>query len=306
MNHYESTETPSWVVTGPTSGFGRATALELAQLGHIVLVGRNVDKLADMRAEIEQRGGTGTSVIADLSDIVSARRAAAEIDALDLPIRGVLNNAGVMLSKPAVSAQGWELSFATNHLGPLAFTDALIPSLADGTNIVFITSATEDPERVPAVRAGFRGGRYISAEASARGEYTPNGSRRAGMDAYATSKQGNLAAVYSLARQHPRLRLRAIEPGVNPGSNLGSDAPVAIRLLSKALAPALSMLPHFTTSRRAGRVIAQILTDPSEATGVYYDENGVPMEASRQVGDPVFAERYVQESRELLATVPAR
>jgi hypothetical protein len=72
------------------------------------------------------------------------------------------------------------------------------------------------------------------------------------MDAYATSKQGNLAAVFSLARQYPHLRFRAIEPGVNPGSNLGSDLPAALRLLSKSLAPAVSVLPHFTTSKRAG------------------------------------------------------
>ena len=161
---------------------------------------------------------------------------------------------------------------------------------------MFITSATEDPERVPAVRAGFRGGRYLSAAASARGEYVPGGSKRAGMDAYATSKQGNLAAVFTLARQHPRLRFRAIEPGVNPGSNLGSDTPTAVHLLAKALAPALSLLPHFTTSKRAGRVISRILTDPSAATGVYYDETGKPIQASTQVTDPAFSDRYVRRA----------
>src|ERR1700712_170009 len=167
MTTAKPTNTPTWVVTGPTSGFGRATALELARQGHVVLVGRSPEKLAAVKAEIEQGGGTATMVVADFAAVASARRAAAEVAALGLPIHGVLNNAGVMLSKPAVSKQGWELSFATNHLGPLAFTDALIPALADGTNVAFIASACEDPERVPAVRAGFRGSRYISAEASA-------------------------------------------------------------------------------------------------------------------------------------------
>lgn len=298
------TNPPTWVVTGPTSGFGRATALELARQGHVVLVGRSPDKLATVKAEIEQLGGDATIVVADFADVASARRAAAQIAALNLPIRGVLNNAGVMLSKPAVNEQGWELSFVTNHLGPLAFTDALIPALADETNVVFVASACEDPERTLAVRAGFRGSRYISAEATARSEYTPGGSARAGMDAYATSKQGNLAAVFTLARQHPRLRFRAIEPGVNPGSNLGSDASAAVHLLAKALAPVLTLLPHFTTSKRAARVITHIVMDPSHATGVYYDEDGHPMRASRQVNDPAFSDRYIQESRDLLATVP--
>lgn len=297
-----STATPAWVITGPTSGFGSATARELANHGTVVLVGRNAGKLAAVKTDIESRGGSATSVVGDLSDIVSARKAAAEVAALGLPIRGVLNNAGVMLSRPATSTQGWELSFATNHLGPLAFTEALIPGLTAGTNVVFITSAAEDPERIPAVRAGFRGGRYISAEAAARGEYTPGGSKRPGMDAYATSKQGNLAAVFSLARQHPQLRFRAIEPGVNPGSNLGELA-APLRLVAKALTPLLTVFPHFTTSKRAARVITNIVTDTSAASGTYYDENGKPMRASTQVSDPAFSDRYITESRELLATV---
>ncbi|MCU1528174.1 MAG: hypothetical protein JWP75_1937 [Frondihabitans sp.] len=296
------TSTPAWVVTGPTSGFGRATALELAHHGSVVLVGRNPEKLATVKAEIEGKGGSATTVVADLSDVVSGRRAAAEIAALSLPIRGVLNNAGVMLSKPATSKQGWDLSFATNHLGPLAFTEALIPGLADGTNVVFIASAVEDPERIPAVRAGFRGSRYISAQSAARGEYTPGGSSHAGMDAYATSKQGNLASVFSLAREFPRLRFRAIEPGVNPGSNLGS-VPAPVRLLAKGLTPLLTLIPHFTTSKRAARVISHIVADPSPATGIYYDEDGKPFHGSKQVSDPAFSDRYIAESRALLATV---
>ncbi|WP_442542990.1 SDR family NAD(P)-dependent oxidoreductase [Arthrobacter sp. KN11-1C] len=297
-----TTSASAWVITGPTSGFGHATALELARHGTVVLVGRNPDKLAAVAAEIEGRGGAAVAIVADLSDVVSSRRAAAEITALELPVRGVLNNAGVMLSTPATSKQGWELSFATNHLGPLAFTDALLPSLADGTNVVFIASAVEDPGRIPAVRAGFRGSRFISAQAAARGEYTPGGSSRPGMDAYATSKQGNLAAVFSLAREYPRLRFRAIEPGVNPGSNLG-EVPAVVRVIAKALTPILTVFPHFTTSKRAARVITRILTDSSAATGTYYNEDGKPMAASTQVSDVAFCDRYIAESRELLATV---
>ena len=294
---------PAWVITGPTSGIGYRTALELAAHGTVVLVGRNADKLATVQRQIEDGGGVAASVIADFADVLSARQAAIEIAALSLPIRGVLNNAGIMLSKPATSRQGWELAFATNHLGPLAFTDALLPALADATNVVFIASAVEDPDRMLAVRAGFRGSRYVSAEAAARGEYQPNGSSRPGMDAYATSKQGNLATVFSLAKDHPRLHFRAIEPGVNPASNLGSDVPPALHVVARVLSPAMSLLPHFTTPKRAAKVIVRIVTDPSEASGVYYDENGRPMSGSKQIQDPAYADRYIAESRDLLASV---
>src|ERR1700733_12660925 len=87
----------AWVITGPTSGIGHRTALELAKHGTVVLVGRDPNKLRTVQAEIDaQPSGHAISIVCDFSDIVSARRAAAEIIALDLPIAGVLNNAGVM------------------------------------------------------------------------------------------------------------------------------------------------------------------------------------------------------------------
>lgn len=134
------------------------------------------------------------------------------------------NNAGIMSMLGGWSTQGWDLTFATNHLGPFAFTEALIPYLPDGASIVFSCSGVEDPMRKPAVASGFRGGRYISAEASARGEWKPGSSPKSGFDAYATSKQCNLATVFSLANEIPRLRFNAVEPGFNPGTGLGREA----------------------------------------------------------------------------------
>jgi NAD(P)-dependent dehydrogenase (short-subunit alcohol dehydrogenase family) len=225
--------------------------------------------------------------------------------ALNLPLAGLANNAGIMPNQAILTEQGWDLAFATNHLGPLAFTEALIPHLPGGDTVVFICSGVEDPERKPAVTAGFRGGRYISAEASARGEWAPGGSTKAGFDAYATSKQGNLAAVFTLSRENPRLHINAVEPGFNPGTSLGRDANAALRFLARyVLAPMAPMIKYWSTPKRAGRLIAKVLTDASGVSGVYYDEKGRPMQASTQVTDPTFSDRYIAESRELLAGVP--
>ncbi|HEY2652046.1 MAG TPA: SDR family NAD(P)-dependent oxidoreductase [Solirubrobacteraceae bacterium] len=304
-NHSPSPAT-AWVITGPTSGIGRRTALELAKHGTVVLVGRDPDKLRRVQAEIDaQPAGNAVSIVGDFSDIPSARRAAAEIVALDLRTAGLLNNAGIMPSGAERTKQGWDLAFATNHLGPFAFTEALMPHLPDRANVVFICSAVEDPERKPAVTAGFRGGRYISAEASARGEWQPGGSSKPGFDAYATSKQCNLATVLSLARTTPRLRFNAVEPGFNPSTGLGRDANVALRFLAKyVLSPLAPFIKYWSTPSRAARVITEVLTDTSDRTGVYYDENGKPMAGSAQVRDPAFADRIVAETRELLATIP--
>jgi NAD(P)-dependent dehydrogenase (short-subunit alcohol dehydrogenase family) len=304
--NHSASPAKAWVITGPTSGIGHRTALELAKHGTVVLVGRDPNKLRTVQAEIDaQPAGHAVSIVCDFSDIPSVRRAAAEVVALDLPIAGLLNNAGIMPSGAERTLQGWDLAFATNHLGPFAFTEALMPHLPDRTNVVFICSAVEDPERKPAVTAGFRGGRYISAEASARGEWQPGGSSKPGFDAYATSKQCNLATVLSLARTTPRLRFNAVEPGFNPGTGLGRDANVALRFLAKyVLSPLAPFIKYWSTPSRAARVITEVLTDTSDRTGVYYDENGKPMAGSAQVRDPAFADRIVAETRELLATIP--
>jgi NAD(P)-dependent dehydrogenase (short-subunit alcohol dehydrogenase family) len=164
------------------------------------------------------------SVVCDLSDIASVRRAAAEIVALHFPIVGLLNNAGIMQVRATRNALGWDMTFATNHLGPFALTAALVPRLPDSANVVFVASAVEDPERKPAKAVGFRGARYISAVASARGDWKPGGSAMPGADAYATSKQCTLATVMVFARETPQLHFNAVEPGVNPTTGLSRDA----------------------------------------------------------------------------------
>jgi NAD(P)-dependent dehydrogenase (short-subunit alcohol dehydrogenase family) len=171
-----ATDRKAYIITGPTSGIGRCTAFELAKHGTVVLVGRDRGKLAEVQKIIEQKGQHAVSVVCDLSDLASVRRAASEIIALHLPIAGLLNNAGIGQMRATRNALGWDMTFATNHLGPFVLTEALVPHLPDGANVVFVCSGVEDPERKPATDAGFRGGRYISAEASARGEWKPGGS----------------------------------------------------------------------------------------------------------------------------------
>jgi NAD(P)-dependent dehydrogenase (short-subunit alcohol dehydrogenase family) len=214
----------AYVITGPTSGIGRRTALELAKHGTVVLVGRDRGKLDEVQKAIERKGQHAVPVVCDLSDLASVRRAAAEIIALDLAIVGLLNNAGIHPMRATKHALGGDMTFATNHVGPFALTEALVPHLPHGANVVFVGSGTEDPQRKAAAAAGFRGGRYISAEASARGVWEPGGSAIPGGDAYATSKQCNIATAMAFARETPRLHFNAFEPGFNPGTGLAREA----------------------------------------------------------------------------------
>jgi len=299
-------ERKAHIITGPTSGFGYRTALELAKHGTVVLVGRDQGKLDKVQKTIERAGQHAVPVVCDLSDLASVRRAAAEIIALRRPLAGLVNNAGIGQTRATKNAQGWDTVFATNHLGPFALTEALMPHLPDGANAVFICSGVEDPERKPAVIAGFRGGRYISAEASARGEWKPGGSTHPGFDAYATSKQCNLATVMAFARETPRLRFNAVEPGFSPGTGLSRDANVVLRLLGKYVAsPLAPFIKYWSTPARSAKVITNALLNESGGTGVYYDERGKPMLGSTLVRDPEFQDRVVAQTRALLSTVSA-
>ncbi len=300
------TNRKAYIITGPTSGIGRCTALELAKHGTVVLVGRDRQKLQEMQKTIEQRGQHAVSVVCDLSDPASVRGAPDKIIALNLPIAGLLNNAGIYQLHATKNAQGWDMTFATNHLGPFALTEALTPHLPDGANVVFVSSGTEDSERKAATDAGFRGGRYVSAEASARSEWKPGGSARPGSDAYATSKQCNLATVMELAREIPRLHFNAFEPGFNPGTGLGREAGRLMRFVLKYILPLLAPFKkNWSSPKRAARVVTKILINASGQTGIYYDDRGSPMLGSAAVRDPKFQDRVVAETRALLSTAPA-
>lgn len=292
----------AYIVTGATSGIGRATALELAKQGTVILVGRDRRKLDDLQKTIKERKQHSIAVLCDLSDPASVHRAAAEIVALQESIVGLLNNAGIMqMQQPSKNSQGWDMTFATNYLGPFILTEALMPHLPDGANILFVVSAIEDPERSTVKAMKMPGGRYISAEASARGQWGPSASAPLGVVSYGTSKQCGLAAAMVLARENPRLRINAVEPGITPGTGLGAGSNILLALLFQYV---ITFLPPFaqyrSTPERSARVIAALLTDESLKTAGYYDQKGKPMLGSELVRDQKFQERVVAETRSFL------
>ncbi len=297
----------AYILTGPTSGIGYRTAFELAKHGTVVLVGRDAQKLAKVKEELEQRGQRAVAVTCDISEPASVRRAVAEIVALKLPLAGVINNAGVGGFTPKKNSLGWDQTFATNHLGTFLFTELLLPHLPDGATVINVASAVEDPNRKPAVMAGFRGGRFISVEASVRSEWEPGGSKAVGFDSYASSKQAILAATMALARENPRLRINALEPGFIANTGLSRDANVFVRMLANLLTPILALvMPFASTTKRAARVATQAVLNASRQTGLYIDERGEPMQSSQKAQDPGFQERVATESRAFLAMSSSR
>ncbi|CAJ0683875.1 SDR family oxidoreductase [Ralstonia wenshanensis] len=108
------------VVTGGGSGIGRCTAHELASLGAAVaLVGRNAEKLAAVRTEIVEAGGTAHAYVCNIRDEAAVQATVAQIYGEHGRIDALVNNAGGQFPAPLkdISAKGWEAVVQTNLTG---------------------------------------------------------------------------------------------------------------------------------------------------------------------------------------------
>ena len=121
------------LVTGATSGIGEVTARELARQGaHIIILARNREKAEKTQRDIIVATGNKQvdTVLADLSVLQQVRDVAAEIHAKYPRLDVLVNNAGLMFgAEREVSADGYEMTLATNHLGPFLLTSLLLDLL---------------------------------------------------------------------------------------------------------------------------------------------------------------------------------
>ena len=139
------------LVTGASSGIGRATALALARAGASVAVAaRRVTRLDDLAARIRSEGGTVLATELDVTDEAADERAVARIAAEWGPVDILINNAGLMLLGPVVGADtsDWHRMVNTNLLGPMYLTHAVIGAMVTRGPAISSTS--------PASRAGPR------------------------------------------------------------------------------------------------------------------------------------------------------
>ena len=123
------------VITGATSGIGKETALALAKKDHaLYLLVRNTQKGDRLKDEIMAQTGNKSIFVVkcDLANLQSVREAADELKAKLFAINVLINNAGGIFNQRELSKDGFEMTFATNHLGHFALTMALMPLLEKG------------------------------------------------------------------------------------------------------------------------------------------------------------------------------
>ena len=123
------------LITGATSGIGKAAALKLSSLGaNIYFIARNEKKAEDLAKEIENINGIiPYSIIADLSSQKEIKRAADEFKSLNIPLHILLNNAGLINMERKETVDGFEEVFALNHLAYYSLTLLLLDNIKNGS-----------------------------------------------------------------------------------------------------------------------------------------------------------------------------
>lgn len=197
------------VITGATSGIGEATALALAKKGHaLYLLVRNRKKGEQLRQSlIAQTDNKNIFVVeCDLSDLSNVTKAADELKAKLFNINVLINNAGGIFDKREISKDGFEMTFAVNHLGHFLLTMSLMPLLEKGQARII----------------------NVSSEAHKIGKPDFDDLNRdrlySGFKAYGTAKLFNIYFTRSLAEKYADkgITAYALHPGlVNTGFGTG-------------------------------------------------------------------------------------
>jgi NADP-dependent 3-hydroxy acid dehydrogenase YdfG len=177
------------LVTGASSGIGRATAILLAENGcKVILTGRRQARLAEVAAEIKSKGGEAIYVYVDVTDESQVRSLVAETQAKWKRLDILVNCAGLMLLNPVLEADTdeWRRMIEVNLLGPMYLTRAVLPGMKNqgGGHIVNISSTA---------------GRFTSPNAAV----------------YAATKFGIRAFSEALRKEVYRdnIRITVVEPG---------------------------------------------------------------------------------------------
>lgn len=260
------------VVTGANTGLGFHTARMLADAGaKVVLACRDTGKAADAVAQIRRDAPAAELGIVelDLSSLDSVRRAAAAIHAEHADVDLLINNAGSAAPRRAQTADGFELTFGTNHLGPFALTGLLLDLLRDrpGARVVTVSSGSHEQGVLDFDDLHFRQRRYRN------------------WAAYSQSKLANALFGFELQRRLEQSGAQAISVLAHPGAartdfsrNMGG----LVRLMaSPGLQPLTSWLVQ--PAERGALPTVRAAVDPGVSGGEFYAPSGF----KNIKGDPV-------------------
>ena len=252
------------VITGTTHGIGRVTSRELARAGRtVVMLCRNVPAAQVVRDQIiaELPAADVHVVRCDLASLASVRECAQAVRGMFGSIDLLINNAGMVSSLHRMSADGFELTFATNHLGPFLLTALLSDRLSASARVINVAS-----------RIHYRGRIELDTITDARARYSSQA-------AYAQSKLANVLHTFALARRWSQTRICAncLHPGVVASNLLPWWLRVVKPLISRVI---------FDCERGARTTLQLALSNEiAGISGRYFDENQLPQPAAALAND---------------------
>jgi NAD(P)-dependent dehydrogenase (short-subunit alcohol dehydrogenase family) len=264
------------MITGCTNGIGLATARAVVAADHhLIMAVRDTHRGHELRHELATTTrNTNIEVIecnlASRSSIdTCADRILQRYPALDV----LINNAGTMLRKPRLSESGFELTFATNHLGPFQLTNRLLPSLAAAQLGRVVTVASAAHMRGVMDFDHLRGLHNYSM-----------------MRAYSRSKLANVMFSMALARrlEASSVRVNCLHPGII-GSNILPNDTLPWRVLGH-LAKLLGLMASVEDGAATSLYLA-LSEAAADMQGLYLDEHQIPQLCSTQALSASLQER---------------
>ena len=273
------------LVTGGTNGIGLITARELARMGaQVTIVSRNAEKCAATAEALKNETGVTIEFIAaDLSTLAGIMQAAAGFKQRHTRLHVLVNNAGGFFNKRIITQDGFEMTFALNHLNYFLLTTLLLDLLK-----------TSAPARVVNVASGI----HMNAKldfANLQGEKS-----YAGFRAYGQSKLANVLFTYELARrlEGSGVTANALHPGyVNTGFSLNNG--FLFRVFARLSARLFGRQPE------EGAKTSIFLASSSSVEGVTgkYFADCQPVNSSPLSYDEELAKKLWQVSLELTGKV---
>jgi NAD(P)-dependent dehydrogenase (short-subunit alcohol dehydrogenase family) len=287
----------TFLITGASRGLGLAAAMALSKRAEhrLILAIRDPSSIEKVLPALKAQGAVVEVRPLDLTSLESVR---SFIASWAEPLAGVVLNAGVqIISGTRMTVDGYEETFAVNHLSQLVLAMGLRRYLEAG-RLVFLGSGTHNPSDAVAKLFGFRGGVLESAEALAKGEGVAGSLRQMGLSRYATSKLFNISAAHALADQWKEVRVMALDPGLMAGTGLARDNNAVLRLAWKAIGGLVPLLPGASTTERSGATLAWLLSAPSAEipAHVYFDFARRPIEPWAEAVTPLQKRRAVEDT----------
>ena len=264
------------VLTGATRGIGRAAAIELARRGaEVALVGRDPERVRLVAEEAAAASGGGRVHVhvAELALMSEVRALAGEIRDRYEHVDVLANNAGALFASRKETAEGFEQTFALNHLAPFLLTNLLRDRLVGGR---VVTTASD----------AHKSGRLALDDLQSEKSYSAR--------AYGTSKLCNILFTRELARRARELHANCFHPGV-VRTGFAKNEPGIWKVVATLGAP------FFRSPERGARSLVWLaLSDDAAALSGEYIEDEKVVVPSVQAQDDSLARGLWDQSARLI------